>query len=887
MFVTLEQFFKDYRIKNGQFPNETVMNRGTFRLKREIRELKTYFDIMQNKPLEDWSPSRVYELDEYVSYKGFIFKSCIDGNINDEPDVRSTWERVNLKTFSDIYPKLKSNTFTSKDQQRSFTLDFNTSSVTVFLDGVLQDQTSYTFDNSVVSFNQPLEEGRTVTVIAAVAYTSAVITPRFEFKAEQDQYIFEPPFQIEQPAVFLNGDLLPEKAFTYTAEAVELETPANKDDIVVVVNGTPVGDNLYSNHEIDELLSKYYLKEETYSKGETDNLLDALPFNDYRLITDSYSKRDIDNSFALYYTKSEIDELLTSLAYTGTRLSDYGITDAYTITQTDNLLDAKADKAALDQFRVNVQAQLDTKADLADTLAGYGILDAYTKDQVDAFLNVKADKGSNLSEYGITDAYTKAEIDALLDGLSVALTDDPNLRRLLSQKADKASTLSGYGITDTYTKLEITDLLSQKADTADLEVNHLTDTLNTSTYLNATYLDGLAANQFLRSDKEDTQQGGVDFVNHTDLQDRCSVHIDTSGDIPEIEMYYKAEADRDDPRSFYKVPERVFTSCNSSDLFYIAEGDFEGTWWVSLYDLGLLDLNAYNYTVSVFPLQQGNALDFIPKTYKSGFTFNTVRLPLSDETSFYHYGYVDATVLKLYSWSKTDQGFNPIPAHYRLTAVRKEVSTVVTVNQNESIGSTQFKHEDNAAFAHLQAQMFQKNDRVTPVIPEILEDNLADFLEETNTYADIATEKPLINRLCVHSSDNILFGAETFFVTVKNGKPGAEVQFTIRGDAQFVRLDESFDELGVATAVLKGIEPFETQIVVTAVSQGYVSDFVVINPFAGYVDDPDTTLNLDVNGFDNTVFTSGDESTFTDDPDTTLVFDTNTLDNSVFTTNNN
>ena len=35
MFVTLQDFFENYRIKNGQFPNETVMNRGTMRLKRE------------------------------------------------------------------------------------------------------------------------------------------------------------------------------------------------------------------------------------------------------------------------------------------------------------------------------------------------------------------------------------------------------------------------------------------------------------------------------------------------------------------------------------------------------------------------------------------------------------------------------------------------------------------------------------------------------------------------------------------------------------------------------------------------------------------------------------------------------------------------------------
>ena len=46
MFVTLKEFFDNFRIRNGDKPNETVFNRPLFRLKREIRELKSVLDTM-------------------------------------------------------------------------------------------------------------------------------------------------------------------------------------------------------------------------------------------------------------------------------------------------------------------------------------------------------------------------------------------------------------------------------------------------------------------------------------------------------------------------------------------------------------------------------------------------------------------------------------------------------------------------------------------------------------------------------------------------------------------------------------------------------------------------------------------------------------------------
>lgn len=54
------------------------------------------------------------------------------------------------------------------------------------------------------------------------------------------------------------------------------------------------------------------------------------------------------------------------------------------------------------------------KADKATTLAGYGITDAYTKtetdSQIDSKIVNKADKSTTLAGYGITNAYTKSEV---------------------------------------------------------------------------------------------------------------------------------------------------------------------------------------------------------------------------------------------------------------------------------------------------------------------------------------------------------------------------------------------------------------------------------------------------------------------------------------------
>ena len=140
-------------------------------------------------------------------------------------------------------------------------------------------------------------------------------------------------------------------------------------------------------------------------------------------------------------TKMQTD--VAGKADAATTLTGYGITDAYTKTETDTAIGKKADKATtltgygiVDAYtKTETDTAIGKKADKATTLAGYGIADAYTKTETDTSVGKKADKATTLTGYGIADAYAKTETDTAI-----------------GKKADKATTLTGYGITDAYTK---------------------------------------------------------------------------------------------------------------------------------------------------------------------------------------------------------------------------------------------------------------------------------------------------------------------------------------------------------------------------------------------------------------------------------------------------
>ena len=124
-------------------------------------------------------------------------------------------------------------------------------------------------------------------------------------------------------------------------------------------------------------------------------------------------------------TKMQTD--VAGKADAATTLTGYGITDAYTKTETDTAVGKKADKAT--------------------TLTGYGIADAYTKTETDTAIGKKADKATTLTGYGITDAYTKTAADAKI----TAATADMATKTQVTADIGTAKTAleSAYQVADT------------------------------------------------------------------------------------------------------------------------------------------------------------------------------------------------------------------------------------------------------------------------------------------------------------------------------------------------------------------------------------------------------------------------------------------------------
>ena len=124
-------------------------------------------------------------------------------------------------------------------------------------------------------------------------------------------------------------------------------------------------------------------------------------------------------------TKMQTD--VAGKADAATTLTGYGITDAYTKTETDTAIGKKADKAT--------------------TLTGYGIADAYTKTETDTAIGKKADKATTLTGYGITDAYTKTAADAKI----TAATADMATKTQVTADIGTAKTAleSAYQVADT------------------------------------------------------------------------------------------------------------------------------------------------------------------------------------------------------------------------------------------------------------------------------------------------------------------------------------------------------------------------------------------------------------------------------------------------------
>ncbi|KAA6371884.1 MAG: hypothetical protein EZS28_032588 [Streblomastix strix] len=195
-----------------------------------------------------------------------------------------------------------------------------------------------------------------------------------------------------------------------------------------------------------------------------------------------------------------IVEQITNINNQINNISNGAIGDTYSKTETDGLLDEKADKSDLDEYytksetyaklevynKTEVDEFLDEKANVS---ASYSkseddalpllkadktqLIDSYCKSEDDALLLLKADKTE------LIDSYTKTETDNLLNdkanqSTTYTKTETDNL---IAQIDVGDVDLSSY-----YTKTKTDELLGDKANTTDLN-NYVT--LNTAQTITA------------------------------------------------------------------------------------------------------------------------------------------------------------------------------------------------------------------------------------------------------------------------------------------------------------------------------------------------------------------------------------------------------------------
>ena len=165
-------------------------------------------------------------------------------------------------------------------------------------------------------------------------------------------------------------------------------------------------DKKVSQQSFDNAFSNVYNKTQTYSKSEIDKKLDNVVV-------------DGEINLSGYYTKDEVDDIISNIDTSDIDLSDYAKkTDVYTKTQTYS-------KSEIDYKLANIEVSGDdidlsdypTKAELE---ASY-----YTKSEVDDKLDEIGTGGTvDLSNYyKKSETYSKSEIDATIGNINTILNN--------------------------------------------------------------------------------------------------------------------------------------------------------------------------------------------------------------------------------------------------------------------------------------------------------------------------------------------------------------------------------------------------------------------------------------------------------------------------------
>ena len=422
MITSFDEFFSDYRIKNNQAPNETVLNTGLLRLKRELRELKSVLDIVVGNAIEEYNPEKPYEIDEYVKYRGYCYKSRIDVNIANTPEGSQFWTKLDFPSLKEIQNQNSFHYlhFTASEGQTVVELptDSATGIPCVFVEGILLNRSEYYIEGKKIHFYKACKGTETITILYTMAFESGYVLPSTELTASANQYIFNTSFDTYYASVFKNGILQSPSSYTIGKNQVSLEVPCKAGDKIRIVGGTLVGVNdLVNIAKLNSTLQSYYTKSETFSKAETNAQIDALSrtiYSDPNIVksTDIYTKAELNSFLNNKVDLAQFNNELSTKANKATSLSGYNIENAYTKDEVDSLLNKKITDSAFDgnEIAKRLNTQFNTETPISVTkISGYNIGELAVQNQQADFkkaVNIKGGDSQNvklqagqLSEY--------------------------------------------------------------------------------------------------------------------------------------------------------------------------------------------------------------------------------------------------------------------------------------------------------------------------------------------------------------------------------------------------------------------------------------------------------------------------------------------------------
>lgn len=265
--------------------------------------------------------------------------------------------------------------------------------------------------------------------------------------------------------------------------------------------------------------------------------------------------------------------------------------DVYTKSQIDELLENKQDVAQEGDYYITDKVFADamaTKAQKADTLSGYGITDAYTKTETESLIATKADKA---------DTYTKQEVDEKLTQTGVDLSsylqksEAETIYATKEENETKVDKIDGYSLISSEKLAQIdtnkSDIstnafnIATKISSSEKGVANGVVPLNSNTKISDTYLNNPLANpsghsgQYLKSTGSSNEWASVREI--------PEVTEETNGKVLKSDgsTYYwgdTAEGDAFDYEQAVNKPSINGTELNGnktlSDLGIQAAGDY-------------------------------------------------------------------------------------------------------------------------------------------------------------------------------------------------------------------------------------------------------------------------------------------------------------------------